>query len=228
MLDILYVENIEMSNKSDGSFDESERRKKQAEKKKIQRLSETPEKRQERLKKQKERQTKRRSNETEEEKNERRLKVAKSMQVSRMNENEEERAERLRKVAESAQVSRMNENEEERAERNRKVAKLVQVSRMNENEEKRAERNRKHAENKRDKLKPVEAFWSAFDYKPTSDYRNHQLVAVGFMNIVCSFCGALKYKNETAALCCNKGKVMVHSLQEPPQPLKDLFTRASA
>ena len=48
--------------------------------------------------------------------------------------------------------------------------------------------------------------------------------SIGFMNHECTECGALKWKTETATLCCNNGKVHIPSFPDPPQYLKYLWT----
>ena len=49
---------------------------------------------------------------------------------------------------------------------------------------------------------------------------------VGTMgDVVCSYCGALKWSAETEGVCCAKGKVQLPTLEEPPRPLYDLLQR---
>ena len=40
------------------------------------------------------------------------------------------------------------------------------------------------------------------------------------MNIICKFCSAKRFKNESSNICCHNGKVQILKLEEPPQPLK--------
>ncbi|XP_076256063.1 uncharacterized protein LOC143193623 [Rhynchophorus ferrugineus] len=44
------------------------------------------------------------------------------------------------------------------------------------------------------------------------------------MNLVCSHCKALKYKNEANGLCCANGKVKLIQLDPPPEPLYSLVS----
>ncbi|GBP04502.1 hypothetical protein EVAR_3879_1 [Eumeta japonica] len=44
------------------------------------------------------------------------------------------------------------------------------------------------------------------------------------MNKECRFCGALKWKEEAAGMCCSGGKVALASIDEPVEPLKELFS----
>ena len=44
------------------------------------------------------------------------------------------------------------------------------------------------------------------------------------MNNECPECGALKWKTETATLCCNNGKVNLTKFPDPPKYLKTLWT----
>ncbi|XP_076249985.1 uncharacterized protein LOC143189877 [Rhynchophorus ferrugineus] len=46
---------------------------------------------------------------------------------------------------------------------------------------------------------------AAFSYDVSIDYSNYQCVVIGSMNLVCSHCKALKYKNEANGLCCANG-----------------------
>ncbi|GFT97618.1 helitron_like_N domain-containing protein [Trichonephila clavipes] len=43
------------------------------------------------------------------------------------------------------------------------------------------------------------------------------------MNKECRFCGALKWKEESAGMCC-LGEVALPSIDEPVEPLKELFS----
>ncbi|GFS96752.1 helitron_like_N domain-containing protein [Trichonephila clavipes] len=44
------------------------------------------------------------------------------------------------------------------------------------------------------------------------------------MNKECRICGALKWKEESAGMCCSGGKVALPSIDEPVEPLKKLFS----
>jgi hypothetical protein len=48
--------------------------------------------------------------------------------------------------------------------------------------------------------------------------------SIGIMNHECPECGALKWKSETATLCCNNGKVNLEPFPDPPPYLKKLWT----
>ena len=52
--------------------------------------------------------------------------------------------------------------------------------------------------------------------------------SIGQMNHKCLECGALKWKNETATLCCNNGKVNLEPFPEPPPYLRKLWTEDNA
>ena len=43
------------------------------------------------------------------------------------------------------------------------------------------------------------------------------------MDIECNYCHALKFKNETAAMCCSAGKIRLPPFLEPPEPLRSLL-----
>ncbi|KAG5893258.1 hypothetical protein JTB14_019617 [Gonioctena quinquepunctata] len=44
------------------------------------------------------------------------------------------------------------------------------------------------------------------------------------MNKECNFCGALEWQEEAAGICCSGGKVALPSIDEPVEPLKELFS----
>ncbi|GFV31299.1 uncharacterized protein TNCV_1886981 [Trichonephila clavipes] len=46
---------------------------------------------------------------------------------------------------------------------------------------------------------------AAFEYDKTLDYGNHKLIQIEVMNNECRFCGALKWKEESAGMCCSGG-----------------------
>ncbi|CAH2100127.1 unnamed protein product [Euphydryas editha] len=64
---------------------------------------------------------------------------------------------------------------------------------------------------------------SGFAYNLTIDYRSSSVI--GDMNVVCSFCNALKWSKESAGFCCSGGKINLLSLEDPPEPLKSLLLR---
>ncbi|XP_026475685.1 uncharacterized protein LOC113380824 [Ctenocephalides felis] len=55
------------------------------------------------------------------------------------------------------------------------------------------------------------------------DYSLHPSVCIGKMDVVCKYCGALKFSQETPGLCCLNGKVKLPSLTPPPEPLYSLL-----
>ena len=46
--------------------------------------------------------------------------------------------------------------------------------------------------------------------------------AIGKMEFICQYCGALKFKKETASTCCNNGKVFLDLFPQPPEELNNL------
>jgi hypothetical protein len=71
---------------------------------------------------------------------------------------------------------------------------------------------------------PMDLKNAAFSYKPQLDYNMHPSVQIGNMEVVCTHCGALKWKGETPGLCCASGKVKLPPLPPPPEPLKSLIS----
>ncbi|GFW36207.1 uncharacterized protein TNCV_4930691 [Trichonephila clavipes] len=64
---------------------------------------------------------------------------------------------------------------------------------------------------------------AAFEYDETLDYESHKLIKIEAMNEECRLCGALKWKEESAGMCCSRG-VALPSIDEPVEPLKELFS----
>ncbi|CAG5025158.1 unnamed protein product [Parnassius apollo] len=63
----------------------------------------------------------------------------------------------------------------------------------------------------------------AFQYDPTANYSDDENLDIGPMTTICRYCNALKFKRETAGLCCASGKVKLDPLLTPPLTLKPLF-----
>ena len=54
------------------------------------------------------------------------------------------------------------------------------------------------------------------DLKDTPD-------TIGKMEVVCNFCGALKFEKETGSTCCSNGKVYLDPLPQPPEQIRKLW-----
>ncbi|XP_028968934.1 uncharacterized protein LOC114828554, partial [Galendromus occidentalis] len=63
---------------------------------------------------------------------------------------------------------------------------------------------------------------AAFNYVQNYNYDLHPKVVIGRMDQSCQFCRALKFKNETAGMCCANGQVKLPDLRSPPQTLRAL------
>ncbi|GFW91287.1 ATP-dependent DNA helicase [Trichonephila clavipes] len=64
---------------------------------------------------------------------------------------------------------------------------------------------------------------SAFQYKPNIAYSMDEIVNLG-PRLPCSWCHALKWKDETQGMCCSGGKVQLPALEPYPEPLHSLLT----
>lgn len=64
---------------------------------------------------------------------------------------------------------------------------------------------------------------AAFRYDCSNDYSLHPSVCIGQMDVVCEYCGALKFSGETPGLCCVNGKVKLPVLTPPQEPLYSLL-----
>ncbi|KAK0042116.1 ATP-dependent DNA helicase PIF6, partial [Biomphalaria pfeifferi] len=61
-----------------------------------------------------------------------------------------------------------------------------------------------------------------FEYDPDIDYESDKTVDIGFMDVVCEYCQAKRWKCESPGLCCNGGKVLLTSSPELPDLLHGL------
>ena len=64
---------------------------------------------------------------------------------------------------------------------------------------------------------------AAFRYDCSTDYCLHTSIHIGPMDVVCEYCGALKFSGETPGLCCLSGKVKMPLMTLPPEPLHSLL-----
>ena len=64
----------------------------------------------------------------------------------------------------------------------------------------------------------------ALNYDPEMDYENDPSFQIGSMTELCTFCGVLKWIEESPGMCCFSGKVKLDQLSEPPEPLRSLVT----
>ncbi|GBO42862.1 hypothetical protein AVEN_275279-1 [Araneus ventricosus] len=65
---------------------------------------------------------------------------------------------------------------------------------------------------------------SAFQCNSNICYEYDPLIAIGRMTLESNFCQALRWKGESPGMCCSNGKIRLHSLQAPPEPLYTLLT----
>lgn len=63
----------------------------------------------------------------------------------------------------------------------------------------------------------------AFEYDPTIDYSTHPKIIIGDMVHECTYCHALKFKNEIPGMCYAAFKVVLPPLHPPPEPLRSLI-----
>ncbi|GBP22845.1 hypothetical protein EVAR_17199_1 [Eumeta japonica] len=65
---------------------------------------------------------------------------------------------------------------------------------------------------------------SAMNYDPSISYKDDRIVSIGTMSVVCEYCLALKFKDESKGMCCLQGKVKLEEILPPPEPLHSLLT----
>ena len=59
----------------------------------------------------------------------------------------------------------------------------------------------------------------AFSYNPETDYEFENNISIGLMDNECTYCQALKYRNEPTGLCCANGKIKLPVPRCPVEPL---------
>ncbi|XP_065356368.1 uncharacterized protein LOC135950766 [Calliphora vicina] len=64
---------------------------------------------------------------------------------------------------------------------------------------------------------------SAFEYNPEINYEKDKIIDLGKMSHRCSYCNALKWKEESVGLCCSSGKVQLDPLEKLPDLLDSLI-----
>ena len=88
--------------------------------------------------------------------------------------------------------------------------------REQENERRRLARNLKHTKIKpKDGLRTQEILAGTFVVPLLEESAD----AIGKMDIACPHCGALKFKSESAGLCCSSGKVILTPFPRPPEDI---------
>lgn len=171
--------------------------------------------------------------------------------VARENDSEEQRLQRLESNRLQTEQNRERETDEQRGNRldnqrlrNRRVnnetdeqnavrledmRNRIAAERVDEAQEVHQERNlidlRRVAQNRRNVMAPYECL--AFHYTPEIDCSEDALVVIGPMDKICQYCNALKYKHESAGMCCASGKVVLPELHPPPEPLLSLVSGSS-
>ena len=90
----------------------------------------------------------------------------------------------------------------------------------------RANRTDQYRENyrcARNSTSSIDLHRAAFQYNSSIDYNSHSLIKIGLMNVLCIYCNALKFAEETPGLCCLSGKVKLQIKPPPPEPLHTLL-----
>ena len=128
----------------------------------------------------------------------------------------------MRQHAASARALETPEQTQVRLNRKRKYAASARALETPEQTKVRLTNKRKHAASVR--ATPWDFMQNAaYNYEQKENYESHPLILIGGMNIGCSACGALKWKSETAGMCCSGGKVLLRAVQPPPEPLESLM-----
>lgn len=132
-------------------------------------------------------------------------------QIQQDNTDARESMARLHQV--ESEDARADRNEERRLEQRR--SRRLTFNRLRVNEQQRQQAHRSFNSQSFLRL--------AFEYEPNVEYYAHSKVIIGAMDKECLHCNALKFKNEPAGMCCSSGKVQLHVIDTPPEPLKGLL-----
>ena len=152
----------------------------------------------------------------------------------RREEQDEETAARVREDDRIRHIQHREEQDEETAARVREENRLrMQRFREEQEEYEAAQRRELESERRRlaRKLKDTKI-------KPKDGLRTQEILAgtfvvplleesadaIGKMDVVCPHCGALKFKSESAGLCCSSGKVILTPFPRPPEEILRRWT----
>ena len=152
--------------------------------------------------------------------------------ASRALEGIEQRSVRRSRSAAATAASRASEGDEQQAVRRSRNTSGTALSRSTETpQERRAtlDGNSQRRDNIRGVTCPNKQFWfrKAFQYEAEVNYSMRGDIQIVEMRFTCQFCRALKWGGESPGMCCSNGKVNLPSLEEPPQPLRDLLAESS-
>ncbi|KAL0902327.1 hypothetical protein ABMA27_000223 [Loxostege sticticalis] len=171
-----------------------------------------------------------RASETPEEAASRRQENEERMASQRAAETPEQAASRRQENAERMASQLAAETPEEAASRRRQHAQLMANQRASETADEANARRLAVAQRQAERRQIcTRNSWGifekcSFEYDATLDYGNHRLIKINRMDRVCHHCGALKWKEERAGMCCSGGKVAIPTLEEPVDSFKTLFT----
>ncbi|XP_060868320.1 uncharacterized protein LOC132943370 isoform X2 [Metopolophium dirhodum] len=70
-------------------------------------------------------------------------------------------------------------------------------------------------------------FRSAYLYQPKHPYYDDNDVCIGVMDVICQYCNAMKFKGESAGMCCSNGTVRIPNIDKPPEPMKTLLENST-
>ncbi|KAF0769445.1 ATP-dependent DNA helicase [Aphis craccivora] len=124
--------------------------------------------------------------------------------------------------ARNLQNNRSERTEEQIQQQNTDARVRMAQLHQEEPEDTRSERNEVHRAFISDSFPRL-----AFQYKPDIEYYAHSKVVIGAMDKECPHCHALKFKNESAGMCCASGKVQLPEIETPPEPGNYLYGKTT-
>lgn len=146
-----------------------------------------------------------------------------SEQCDRYHESQRQRIERLSQLRESVSIIRQSETNfyrERRLDSARQTTRALRDIETEANRRQRLNNDQIRRTNRRN-IAWREKHNSGFNYDAQINYSAAS--EIGPMNVCCNYCKALRWKDESKAICCSSGKVRLNSIQQPPEPLKSLL-----
>lgn len=122
----------------------------------------------------------------------------------------------------------MRKAAERYAKKNRKRRRAIVKRYAQRHSEKRKDAAKKYRKKRKNRLMDSCCSWSkkinaAFNYNPKINYEADTFMDFGEMDVVCKWCRALRWKDETPGMCCDLGKVKLQPYKKLLDPLKSLL-----
>ena len=169
-----------------------------------------------------ERKARSRAKRSEEKKDEDRAKNREIKKTDGARERDRNRKAKFRENLQEDEAAEVRERARNRMAQFRENLKEDETAEIRERDRLRKQLQRKLNETKvkpKDGLRSVEILNGSFTVPLLEDSKD----AIGKMDVRCEYCGAFKFKKESAGFCCSNGKVLPKVFPRPPEQLMKLF-----